>query len=262
LEAKPIFTPIDFNIFALTETMDWTLSDRMRFWYHPTHENKLPQQSAVSKIPPHLTIRRLDREEDSLCYCQVILNGELIILSNSDSYANDFFAKVFLNVSPSFRGIDDWHVSRHWLTTNDLVERFRAAVDAAMGWTERVPSGIDRSIEEATMNYRLKKWNPCVVMCRRALEGIMQFAFRRFFKQNPKDLNFNAIVRKFEKEKPDVIPKHWIGVLDSVRSLGNIPGAHPSTKHYKFTRIDAEIALLQTNAFREAYFMKIDADLH
>jgi HEPN domain-containing protein len=127
-----------------------------------------------------------------------------------------------------------------------------------MGWTERVPAGIDRSIEEAKMNFHLKKWNPCVVMCRRALEEILQFAFRKFFNQEPKGLDFNAIVRKFEKEKPDVIPKHWIGVLDSVRSLGNVPGAHPSIKRYKFTRVDAEVALLQTNAFREAYFAKID----
>jgi hypothetical protein len=86
----------------------------------------------------------------------------------------------------------------------------------------------------------------------------MQFAFRRFFEKDPKGMDLNAIVRKFENEKRDVIPKHWIGVLDSVRNIGNVPGAHPEGKGYKFTRVDADLALLQTVAFREAYFSKID----
>jgi hypothetical protein len=258
LSAKASFTPIDFNIFALTQTMDWTISDRMRFWYLWTEDEKLPLQPSVSKIPPHFTIRRLDREEDSLCCCQVSIDGEVMILSNSDSDAQEFFASVFLDVPPSFRAIKDWDVSKQWQRTPRITDWFRAAVDAATGWPERIPPGIDRSIEDAKMNYGLRKWNPCVVMCRRALEEIMRFAFRRFFKQDPENLGFNAIVRKFEKEKPDALPKHWISVLDSVRNLGNVPGAHPPIKRYKFSRVDAQLALLQTTAFREAYFTKID----
>lgn len=138
---------------------------------------------------------------------------------------------------------------------------FLGSLDGAIGWTDRIPPGIDRSIEEAKANYDLKKWNPCVVMCHRALEETMQFAYPRFFKQNVKGLDFNAIIRRFEKEKSDVIPKHWIGVLDSVRNIGNVPGAHPERKDYKFTRVDADLALLQTIAFRETYFSKIDEDV-
>ena len=127
---------------------------------------------------------------------------------------------------------------------------FLGSLDGAIGWTDRIPPGIDRSIEEAKANYDLKKWNPCVVMCHRALEETMQFAYPRFFKQNVKGLDFNAIIRRFEKEKSDVIPKHWIGVLDSVRNIGHVPGAHPERKDYKFTRTSTLIS----RCFRQSHF--------
>ena len=261
LKAQASFRPIDLNVFALTETMNWSASDRMRFWYVASENEQLPQQLAKLNVAPNLFLRKLDREEDSLCQCQVNLHGELTIWSNDSNYAEEFFAKVFVNVPPSFHELEEWTISRQWIQTPETIAMFQGSLAGAMGWTDRIPPGIDRSIEEARTNYNLKKWNPCVVMCRRALEESMQFAYRRFFKQNPKGLDFNAILRKFEKEKPDAIPKHWIGVLGSVRTLGNVPGAHPAVKGYNFSRVDAELALLQTAAFREAYFSKIDKDI-
>ena len=261
LKAKPGFAPIDLNLFALTETMDWSLSDRMRFWYVQADDEKLPETVGIFNVSPHLLLRRLDKEEDTFCHCRVNMDGEVVIWSNDSDYAEHFFGKVFVNVPPSFHEIQDWGISRQWLDAPSIVAMFTGSLAGAIGWGDRVPPGIDRSIEEAKANYDLEKWNPCVVMCRRALEELMQLAFRRFFERDPKGLDFNAIIRRFEKEKQDVIPKHWIGVLDSVRNIGNVPGAHPDGKAYKFTRIDADLALLQTVAFREAYFSKIDKDV-
>jgi len=261
LTAKAKSSPIDFDIFALTETMNWSLSDRMRFWYADTTGKKSPEPQAIFNVSPGIYLRKLDREEDAFCVCDVNMNGEIELWSNDGNYAEGFFFKVFVNVPPTFYGLDDWEISKQWIQTPEIITMFQGSLDGALGWTERVPSGIDRSIEEAKTNYELKKWNPCVVMCRRALEEIMEFAYRRFFNQEPKGLDFNTIIRKFENERSDVIPKHWINVLDSVRNIGNVPGAHPTKKDYKFTRIDAELSLLQTTAFREAYFSKIDREV-
>jgi HEPN domain-containing protein len=261
LKAKPEFAPIDFNIFALTETIDWSTSDRMRFWYVQADNEKLPDPLGIFNVSPHFLLRRLDKEEDAFCHCRVNMDGEVVIWSNDSDYAEDFFGKVFVNVPPAFHEIRDWKISKEWLNAASAIAMFLGSLNGAMGWTDRIPPTIDRSIEEAKANYDLKKWNPCVVMCRRAVEELMQLAFRRFFEQDPKELDFNDIIRRFEKEKRDVIPKHWIGVLDSVRSIGNVPGAHPEVKGYKFTRVDADLALTQTVAFREAYFSKIDKEV-
>jgi HEPN domain-containing protein len=261
LKAKPSFTPIDFNIFALTENLDWSLSDRLRFWHVLAEDERPSDLHGVSNIPPHLTVHRLDKEEDVFCRCIVNIDGEVVIWSNDSDYAEDFFGKLFVNVPPSFHEIRDWEITRGWLDAPHVTEMFRGALDGAIGWANRIPPAINRSVEEAKASYDLKNWNSCVVMCRRALEAIMQFAFQRFFKQDPRGMDFNGIVRRFEKEKPNVIPKHWIGVLDCVRSIGNVPGAHPQeVKGYKFTRLDAELALFNTVRFREAYFSKIDKD--
>lgn len=261
LKAKATFTPIDFNIFALTETMNWSLSDRMRFWYPLKKEEKLPERFAMFDVGPHLLLRKLDREDDSFCLCHVSLDGEVLIRSNDSNYAEEFFIKVFVNVPPSFHELSEWEISKQWIQDPEIVAFFCGSLDGAMGWTDRIPAGISRSIDEAKANYDLKKWNPCVVMCRRALEETMQFAYQRFFKQDAKGLKFNEIVRKFERDKPDVIPKHWISVLDSVRLIGNVPGAHPEKKEYKYSRVDADVALLQTVSFLEAYLSKIDKDV-
>lgn len=261
LEATPSFSPIDLNIFAMTEILDWSLSDRLRFWHAAKDLGQLGPAS-VFDIKPHILVRRLDKEEDAFCHCTISMDGEVTIWSNDSNYAEDFFSRLFLNVPPSFHGIEDWKIARRWLDAAQEIAMFTGSLNGAMGWTDRVPQAIERSIEEAKASYDQKNWDACVVMCRRALEAIMKFAFRRFFQQEPKGLRFNEIIRKFETEKPDVIPKHLVGILDSVRDIGNVPGAHPQqVKGYKVTRLDADLALLNTVAFREAYFSKIDKDV-
>ena len=261
LKAMPSFSPIDFNIFAMTEILDWSLSDRLRFW-HGSKDLRQLGPTSIFDVKPHILVRRLDKEEDAFCHCTISMDGEVTIWSNDSDYAQDFFSRLFVNVPPSFHGIEDWKITRRWLDAPQEIASFTGSLNGAISWVDRIPQAIDRSIVEAKASYDQKNWNACVVMCRRALEAVMKFAFRRFFDQEPKGLSFNDIVRKFEKEKPTVIPKHLISILDSVRDIGNVPGAHPEqVKGYKVTRLDADLALLNTVAFREAYFSKIDKDV-
>jgi HEPN domain-containing protein len=261
LKATPSFSPIDFNIFAMTEILDWSLSDRLRFW-HAAEELRQHGPASIFDIKPHMLVTRLDKEEDAFCHCTISMDGEITIWSNDSDYAEEFFSRLFVNVPPSFHGIEDWKITQKWLDAPQEIAIFTGSLNGTLSWTDQVAQAIDRSIDEAKASYDQKNWDACVVMCRRALEAIMRFAFQRFFQQEPKNLGFNDITRKFEKEKPDVIPEHLIRILDSVRDIGNVPGAHPQEiEGYKVTRLDADLALLNTVAFREAYFSKIDKDV-
>lgn len=152
----------------------------MRFWYVQGDDEKLPETLDIFNVSPHLLLRRLDEEEDAFCHCRVDMDGEVVLWSNDSDYAEHFFGKVFVNVPPAFHEIQDWRISRQWLDAPSIVAMFTGSLAGAIGWGDRVPPGIDRSIEEAKANYDLKKWSPCVVMCRRALEELMELAFRRF----------------------------------------------------------------------------------
>jgi hypothetical protein len=63
-------------------------------------------------------------------------------------------------------------------------------------------------------------------------------------------------------KKTDKIPEHLLQVADSLRLLGNVPGAHPAEiPGYQFTRYDAEFGLASALYFNEQYFTKIDKDV-
>jgi len=90
----------------------------------------------------------------------------------------------------------------------------------------------------------------------------MRFAYKRRFGKEPMSLDLNAILRAFESLSPPFIPKYWINVLDSIRNIGNVPGAHVErVRTYKVSRIDAQTALKNMTAFTKVYFSKIDTNL-
>ena len=61
-----------------------------------------------------------------------------------------------------------------------------------------------------------------------------------------------------EFEKTSFIPKHWLKILDSIRLIGNVPGAHlVAIPKYKFVKEDALLSLQNTDAFLKAYFSQI-----
>ncbi len=181
-------------------------------------------------------------------------------MGNDQSFIEDFFQQLLVNVSPSFHQIRDWRVKRRWVKDKSSVATLAGSLAGAMvSESDRIPSEIDESLQEAIKSYQGGNWKSCVVMSRRAMEAVIEFAYHRFFKKSPKGMDFNGLIRAFEKSKPPIIPVHWINILDSIRNIGNVPGAHAKQiKRYKFSRSDAQLSLENATAFREAYFSKID----
>jgi hypothetical protein len=72
----------------------------------------------------------------------------------------------------------------------------------------------------------------------------------------------NDMIQEFRKQKPSPIPDHLLHVADSIRVIGNVPGAHAADiADYHFSRSDAEFALYATTHFLDQYFSKIDKEV-
>lgn len=268
LTAKPKSAPIDFNLTALFEKVGWRPSDRFRFWYVqelPKTDNQI--LSALISTPPHILIRKLDSEEDSFCICRILMDGCVEIFGNDEEYTYAFFNDLFVNVPPTFYQLRNWKITRKCVKDAASVGMFSGSLAGALGWGEEVPKEIEESMIEAIKDYEIKNWHSCVVMCRRCIESIMKLAYTRFFGQEPKtargrDLDLAEIIKRFEIEKPEVIPRHLLNIVDSIRNLGNVPGAHAKAiPKYKFTRSDALLALTNLQSFVHSYFTKIDKEL-
>jgi HEPN domain-containing protein len=248
LDAVPKSSPIDINLPALIQESGWNLSDRLRFWH------------TLAGTVPHtgLTVRKLDLDERALVHCNVDSHGALSILSNSREYATRFFRTVFLNSPPQFAGSRDWKVTSGWTADETMVAFFAGSVAGALGWGPKVPHEIEASLKEALDNLERQNWKSCVVMCRRALQALMEVAYEKQFGAKPGRLDLNAIIRRFEALTSQPIPRHWLNIADSVRNIGNVPGAHPRViPGYRFSKQDAALAYTNTSNFVAAYFEKI-----
>ena len=124
-----------------------------------------------------------------------------------------------------------------------------------------MPHEIEDSMKEALRGIENRNWKSCVVMCRRALQALMEVAYEKFFGVKPgKGLDLNGIIRSFEKLSPAPIPRHLLNIADAVRNIGNVPGAHPRPiPSYRFSKGDATLANSNTSSFVSAYFEKIAA---
>ena len=251
MDAAPHSSPIDLNVAALCEESGWGLADRLRFWHTLGGESTLP----VGRV----TIRKLDLEEQALVHCQVEADGVLTLLSNSEIYATRFFGSVFIDGPPAFHGLKDWKLKNAWVNDQTTVAFFAGSAAGALGWGPKVPHEIEDSMKEALRGMEKRNWKSCVVMCRRALQALMEVAYWKFFGVQPgKGSDLNGIIRSFEKLSPPPIPRHWLNIADAVRNIGNVPGAHPrSIPRYRFTKGDAILAYSNTSSFVSAYFEKI-----
>lgn len=267
--AEPTFSPIDFNLESLVERKGWGPSDRFRFWFIKERQQlDNPLLEKLVNLEPHILIRKLDAEEDCFCHCEISLNGNVKVYSNDTKYARDFFTDIFTGLPPSFHKPKEWKMRSRWIKDKTSLAFFIGSLQGALGWaSEEIPQEIKESINEALQVFETKHYKSCVVMCRRAIESVMKLAYKRFFKEEPKtpreqDFSLYEIIIKFQKKKPDIIPRHLINVLEYVRNLGNIPGAHPKPiPNYRFTRQDAEGALFNTQLFLYSYFTKIDKEI-
>ena len=103
-------------------------------------------------------------------------------------------------------------------------------------------------------------------MCSRTAEALIKFAYKRLLNKAPLDhhgrsLSFDVIIKQLGQNTIP-IPMHLLHVLDSIRVIGNVPGAHPvDIKDYKFSRMDAEFTLVSVQYFIDQYFSQIDKDV-
>ena len=251
LEARPYSSPVDMDIAVLLDESSWNLSDRLRFWH--TMGGASPT-SAVRQ-----TIRKLDFDERALVHCQINIDGTLTILSNNKNSAARFFRGVFTDCPPTFVGVKNWKVKSRWVKDKTSVSFFAGSAASALGWGPKVPHEIETTMREALRGMEGQNWRSCVVMCRRALQALMEVAYEKFFSAKPgKGLDLNGIIRKFENTTPLLIPRHWLNIADAVRNVGNVPGAHPrAIPGYRFSKSDAVLTYNNTAAFVSAYFEKI-----
>ena len=158
---------------------------------------------------------------------------------------------------PSSRVLAIWKVKSGWTADEATVAFFAGPVAGSLGWGPKVPHEIESSLKEALDDLERRNWK-CVVMCRRALQALMEVAYEKQFGAKPAKRDLNAIIRRFEALTSLPIPRHWLNIADSVRTIGNVPGAHPrAIPGYRFSKQDAELAYTNTSSFVAAYFEKI-----
>ena len=144
---------------------------------------------------------------------------------------------------------------------------FCGMLHGAYGWDPMhdMPPFLEESIREARKSLEIGNYKSCVVMCRRGLEALLKYAYKRLIGQDPIDRNgrylmLNSLIQAFKSEGK--LPDHLLHVADSLRLLGNVPGAHAAEiANYQFNRYDAEFALASAVYFIEQYFTKIDTEV-
>lgn len=142
-------------------------------------------------------------------------------------------------------------------------------VAGALGWdpSHNIPDNIEQSLNEARQSLEIANYRSCVAMSRRTLEAVLKFGYQRLLKKQPVNskghkLMLNDMIQEFRKQKPSPIPDHLLLIADSIRLIGNVPGAHAAEiANYHFSRSDAEFALYATTHFLDQYFSKIDKEV-
>jgi hypothetical protein len=265
------FSPIDINLqFIIKE--GWSHADRLRFHLETNIEAKKdnPLTALLENLKPHLLIRRYDKEEDFFITIFVSLDGVIDILSTDQEIAQKYLNGLFLDCPPSFHSAEELEVKEDgWSDDRRLLAMFLGLLHGALGWdpSHQIPTAIQQSLEEAEKALSIANYRSCVVMCRRTIEALMKFAHKRLLGSPAVDkkgrtLTLDAMIERFMKEKSLPIPLHLLHVLDSIRLIGNVPGAHAvEIKDYQFSKSDAEFALASVQYFIWQYFSKIDREV-
>jgi len=264
-------TPIDINLQYIIEN-GWSQIDRLRF--HTEIKKSLPEghplSEMLSNMKPNLFLRHFDIEEDEFIGISIFSDGNIQVLSNDKEHARNYISGIFLNFPPAFYTIDEFNiVEEGWVTDEILCAMFTGMLMGAMGWDPllQIPPAIQQSLDEASKALSIANYRSCVVMCRRTIEALLKFAFPRLLGCEAVDargrtLSLYNMIERFKQNQPLIIPIHLLQLLDSIRLIGNIPGAHAGEiKGYRFTNADAEYALATVHYFLEQYFTKIDEEV-
>jgi len=265
------FSPLDINIAFLTQN-GWNQTvDRIRF--HVQNQNPPPSShplaAVLGSLPPNLMIRRLDAEEGRFISLQISIDGTVNAMSNDRDFAIDTFNRLLLDCPPAFHTVDEFAVSENWVTDSTAIAYFLGMLSGAQGWdpSHNIPHTIRQSLDEAHTSLESANFRSSVVMSRRTMEAVLKFGFSRLLGREPVDrrgrgLMLNDLITQFRNESTKPIPEHLLHIADSVRLVGNVPGAHATEiPNYHFSRSDAEYALYGVSHFLHEYFNKIDKDV-
>lgn len=271
LNASAQFTPIDINIAYLAQS-GWNQTvDRLRF--HVQNQNPPPPDhplaAVLGAVQPHLLLRRLDEEEDRFISIQVAVDGVVSVMCNDRDFAIDIFGHLLLEFPPSFHTIDEFEITESWNDDSRVVACFVGMLSGARGWdpSHNIPANVRESLDEAHRSLEIANYRSAVVMSRRTLEAVLKFGFPRLLGREPvnrrgRGLMLNDMITQFRNEAAKPIPDHLLHIADSVRLVGNVPGAHAADiPNYQFTRSDAEYALYGVSHFLHEYFNKIDREV-
>lgn len=203
-------------------------------------------------------IAKLDLAKGTKLDCVIFHDGNVRIVCNDEDYAMLFFNMIVDKIFP------EWEISTEWTDKPIDVSTFMGGL---LGISERInpldkaSQEVKASLKEAVGSYQAQNWKATVVMSRRTIEAVLKDAYSKFFQKDPIDakkrpLKLYNLIREFEHS--GFIPKHWLKILDAIRLIGNVPGAHPvPIPNYKFTPDDALLALSNTTAFLKAYYNQI-----
>jgi hypothetical protein len=268
LTATAQFSPIDINIAYLSQA-GWNQTvDRLRFHVQTrnTPSESDPLAALIGSVEPHIIVRRLDEEEDCFVTIQIAIDGAVSVMSNDRDFAIDTFNHLLLDCPPSFHAADEFEINEQWSTDAQIVAYFIGILTGARGWdpSHNIPINIRQSLEEAHRSLEIANYRSAVVMSRRTLEAVLKFGFQRLLGREPvnqrgRPLMLNDMITQFRNDAAKPIPDHLLHIVDSVRLIGNVPGAHAAEiPNYQFTRSDAEYGLYAVSHFLHEYFNKID----
>lgn len=98
-----------------------------------------------------------------------------------------------------FHDRKDWKLNGVWVNDESTVAFFAGTVAGALGWGPKVPHEIEDSMKEAFRGIEKRNWKSCMVMCRRALQALMEVAYEDFFGAKPgKGVDLNGIIRSLK----------------------------------------------------------------
>jgi hypothetical protein len=217
LHAVPNFSPLDFNLEFL-KAKGWSLSaDRFRFHFEAgdvtSGEHAL--KKLFASLPPHMLIRKIDKEEDYFVAISVFVDGKLTVLSNDEDRACEFLDGLLLGFPPAFKEKSDLEVEARWETDAQQFAVFCGMLTGAMGWDPMhdVPPSLEESIVEARKSLEMGNYKSSIVMSRRAIEGLLKFAHKRLLGKEPirkdgRSMMLNDLITAFRGTGK--IPEHLL----------------------------------------------------
>lgn len=265
----PQFVPADVNLLFLSRK-GWSPGDRLRIALKPpTLPEGHPLAAMMAAVKPHVLLRRYDRDEDAFVALTFELDGAIVVDTNDRDFAWRYIRGLLLECPPSFHTDDELPAAEAWISDASERARFLGMLQGALGWdsSHQIPPAIQESIEEAENALAISNYRSCVTMCRRMTEATLKFAHERLLKAKPvdkkgKDLMLNDLIERFKAAPGHPIPQHLLHVADSLRVIGNVPGAHAKDiENYQFSRTDAEFAAASAHYFVDQYFSKVDPEV-